>query len=183
MRRPGRYGVVASVLVSALVLAGCDGEDEATEPTETETGEAEEPAEPGVQPDGETRDEAGEEADPAAEPEEVDEDPPRVDVPGAEAMELTTPGTVPGAWPVLAWEPADGAASYEVTLYAASGQAYWSWNGETTEVRVGGFSEEPAEDSSIGPRVHEPMTWDVVARDADGEIVAQSGERPIAPPP
>lgn len=177
MRRSRRLWGLVATLVVVVVLAGCDDGAGAPEVSEEEA--------PGAQADAdgdaevaEAEQQDAEEGEVAA---EVEEAPPRFDLPDAEPMELVTPGSGGGAWPVLAWEPVEGAASYEATLYAASGEAYWSWTGEATEVRVGAFPEEPTEDSTIGPQVHEPMTWDVVARDDEGAIIAQSGERPIAP--
>jgi len=160
------------LVAAALALTACDlGEEpppESTDPETTETAEA--PSDDGEAPEPE-------EAAPVT---EVEETAPRFAFPDATAIELTTPGAGEGAWPVLEWDPVDDAATYSVTLYASSGEAYWRWRGETTQVRVGGFPEQPPEGSSLGPKVHEAMTWEVIARDANGSVIAQSGERPIS---
>ena len=186
-----RPTVLLTVLLigAALVLAACDGEEADTaagEGIEEEaTGLGEDPGDP---EEGEAAGDGlggADDSDTGADDEpsfvEVDEAPPRFAHPDADPIELRTSGAEGGPWPVLEWETIDGAESYGVTLYAASGDVYWRWRGPDTEVRVGGFPEEPEPDAALAPRVEEGMTWDVVARDDDGSVIAQSGERPISP--
>ena len=131
-----------------------------------------EPTEPDVSPsEGEGE---GEDDNNAA---AVIEEPPRLDL-GVPAMQLLTPATGVGVRPELAWEPVQGAQRYSLTLHREDeAAAYWAWSGTETTVRVG-----PTEDLSVGGAHVEPgMTWWVVAFDETGTVVAQSGERPIAP--
>lgn len=178
--------VSATILaVGVLLLAACDGGQEAVEPPEDIEEEAAKPEAEPEEDSGPVEEVLDDAADPEVDEEpsfvEVDEQPPRFAYPDVDGIELLTSGAGGGPWPVLAWEPVEGAQSYSVTLYAESGAVYWRWRGETTEVRVGGFAEEPAPDAPLSPRVEGDMLWDVLARDADGSVIAQSGERPIAP--
>lgn len=165
-------GIAVAILLGATA---CGGASEPT-PDEEEAAAAGEAA-----PTEEAVDDAGEHAEEVDASAEVEAAAPRLAYPGAGPMELLTPAEGGGPWPELAWAPVDGAARYEVLVYAASGRAYWSWRGTDASVRFGGFSSPPDEASAVRPRLHEPMTWSVLARDADGEVIAQSGERPIAP--
>ncbi len=183
MRTPKHLVLVA--VAAALTLAACDVVDdllgeatedpEASETAETVDDSSDEEATAATEDIGEA------EAAPEEPPAEVEETEPRFAYPDADPIELATPGAGEGAWPELSWEPVDGAERYSVTLYAASGEAYWRWSGEDTRIRVGAFPEEPVEGAPLGPRVHEDMSWDVLARDDDGSVIAQSGERPISP--
>ncbi len=173
---------LATILLAgaALALAACDTEEVDTaagEDTEEATTDPDDGGDPG---EADAPDDAdGTDEEPSFV--EVDEAAPRFAFPDADPIELRTSGAAGGPWPVLEWETIDGAESYGVTLYAASGEVYWRWRGEDTEVRVGGFPEEPDPDAALAPRVEEDMTWDVVARDGAGSVIAQSGERPISP--
>lgn len=163
-RRPG-VRVAALVAIAVLVPACSDGDGSDGAAVESEQ---EEPSTDEVESDAEETRAA------------VSEEPPRPDL-GLPSIELTTPATGGGPWPELAWEPVDGADRYSVTLYSPQGGAYWAWNGSETAVIVGGFEESPPSDASVEPRLQPDMTWDVVAHDADGELIAQSGVRPIGP--
>jgi len=97
---------------------------------------------------------------------------------GSRSTSHATAHTGVGVRPELAWEPVQGAQRYSLTLHREDeAAAYWAWSGTETTVRVG-----PTEDLSVGGAHVEPgMTWWVVAFDETGTVVAQSGERPIAP--
>lgn len=190
-RRGVRHVGLVAVAAAALLLAGCDLLDvlpgETDEPgTVDPNGEPDRSAASASSGADEAKDDvaAGDatRTDDGDEHGEVVESPPRIVPPGADVgIELRTPEAGEGPWPRLTWEPVPGATQYTVTLYAATGRAAWTWQGEASEVLVGSFAQRPAPDSPIGPRVHEPMSWDVLARDADGRIIAVSGERPIRP--
>lgn len=96
---------------------------------------------------------------------------------GLPAIVQLTPLAGGGPRPLLEWQPVDGAARYDVTLYAPDGSGYWAWHGAETSVVVGQLAT--AEQS--GPRVSPGMTWAVLALDHDGIPVASSAVRPIAP--
>ncbi len=96
-------------------------------------------------------------------------------------MVLTTPAEGGGQWPELAWETVADADHYAVTLYDPDDVAYWAWRGTDVSVVAGGFDPAPPEGSGVAPRVREGMTWDVVALDDSGDLIAQSGVRPISP--
>lgn len=172
--RRGRDGAtLAAALV--LALAACSSDGEGAPPAET----ADEQRLDEV--DDTPTDDTPTDEDPDRSDDEVEETEPRFVVPGAGAIDLLTAPDDAGPWPTLSWQPVDDAVTYTVTVYAASGTPYWTWRGGTAEVILGGFSQRPAAGSTMALRLHEPMTWDVLAHDAGGTIVAQSGERPIAP--
>lgn len=111
---------------------------------------------------------------------EVEEAEPRLalDVP---RMTLRTPAEGVGPRPELAWEPVDGAAGYTVTVYTADDGPLWGATTEETSIVLGGFTEPPQDDARVGPVLADGMRWEVLARDEQGGVVAQSGLRPIAP--
>jgi hypothetical protein len=167
------WGVLGAIVV---VLAACSS------PQESATGEdadaAVEDVESDVTTDAGTTD-AGPVEDDDAEP-IVEEGRPRPDL-GLPDLALTTPVQGGGQWPELSWETVASADRYTVTLYDPDGLAYWAWRGSEPTVVAGGFNTPPEEGSGVTPRVRAGMTWDVVARDASGELIAQSGVRPIEP--
>lgn len=79
--------------------------------------------------------------------------------------------------PVLAWQPVDGAASYRLVASASDGSPYWAWLGEATEVRFGGAPEAGGHTAIV----FEPMTWRVIALDADGLPIAASESGALTP--
>ncbi len=181
-----RHRVAVTLAAGALVLVGCssDGDADAEAAADGSQEALEEGADEAVdaEPDAADADDADDaDASDDEEPVEVEEAEPRLALPDVDPITLTTPGRGGGAWPVLAWEQVEGAAEYQVTVYEQDGDAFWSWTTEETDVRLGGLDEEPDPGSAIGPQLQEPMTWDVVARDGDGTVVAVSGERPIEP--
>src|SRR5690606_3489572 len=80
---------------------------------------------------------------------------------------IETMATDPGPRPLLEWTAVDGADEYHVTVFSASGAAYWSWTGTETQVHVGGLADPDA----AGAHVFEAMTWVVMAATADAEVV------------
>lgn len=67
-----------------------------------------------------------------------------------------------------------------MTVYTEAGRAWWAWAGSDTEVILGGSTTEPFPTSQVAPRLDGPMTYDVLALDADDRVIVQSGEVPIA---
>ena len=65
-------------------------------------------------------------------------------------------------------------------VFHADGGAYWAWEGDATQVMLGGFDAPPS-DSADGPRLTEPMRWAVLAVDADDHFIASSPLRDVAP--
>lgn len=90
---------------------------------------------------------------------------------------IVTEPTEPGPRPLLAWEPVEGAAVYNVVVLGSDGDPYWAWSGTVTEVHVGGIDEPEA----LGAWVHEPMTWTVSAQAGGGEVLALSAAAPLVP--
>lgn len=76
-----------------------------------------------------------------------------------------------GERPTLSWSPVEGATEYSVVVADGQGVPYWGWQGEETEVTVGEGAPTPVVDAE--------MTWTVVAYDAQGAVVWESGERPV----
>jgi hypothetical protein len=101
-------------------------------------------------------------------------------VPGGVSITQTTPESGSGAHPTFAWEPVEGAARYMLYVFHADGGAYWAWEGDATQVMLGGFDAPPS-DSADGPRLTEPMQWAVLAVDANDHFIASSPLRDVAP--
>lgn len=171
--RRAPIGVACALLVT---LAACSSpDDSAADDGADVVVEGVEEAEPAV-----TTDDGAAEDEPADPDQIVDEGPPRPDL-GLPEMVLTTPAQGGGQWPELAWESVASADHYAVTIYDPDDVAYWAWRGTGVSVIVGGFDPAPPEGSGVAPRVREGMTWDVVALDDSGGLIAQSGVRPISP--
>jgi hypothetical protein len=73
----------------------------------------------------------------------------------------------------------DGAVLYFVNIYTETGGPYWSAVTAETRTFVGGPLQIPA--GRTGPNVADGYTWVVYAEDADGNLLAVSAQRPIAP--
>lgn len=165
MRTP-LLSLAAAVAVIALA-AGCsadgdDGPDPGSDAAQAEAAAGDD----GTDPDGD--DGAVEETEPR-----LDLDVPR--------MTLRTPAKGVGPRPELAWEPVDGAARYTVTVYTADDEPLWGATTEEASIVLGGFAEPPSDDARVGPALADGMRWEVLARDGQGGVVAQSGLRPISP--
>jgi hypothetical protein len=98
---------------------------------------------------------------------------------GADLVEQLTPTSGGGTRPLLEWVAVDGAATYIVNIYTDTGGPYWSAVTEDTKTYVGGPLQIPA--GRTGPNVADGYTWVVYAEDADGNLLAVSAQRPIAP--
>ncbi len=84
-------------------------------------------------------------------------------------IELVDPAPA-GVRPTLAWQPVAEADHYRVVVLDGDGDPYWAWLGTDTSVPFGGAET----DDGILASVHEPMTWMVVAVDAEGRTIAIS---------
>jgi hypothetical protein len=149
-----------AALTAVLLLAGC--QDEA------------DPVGDDSQASADDIDEAG-----TVEDTPVEELEPRLPL-DVDELELETPVEGVGPFPTLAWKSVPDAHRYHVSVIDGDGRAMWAWATSDTEVVLGGF-EEPPPEHVRGPRLHAPMHWHVLARDADEQVIAQSGLRPIAP--
>lgn len=98
---------------------------------------------------------------------------------GLPGIELITAESGGGTRPMLEWEVVEGADHYFVSVRTIEGNGYWGWRTEQTSVPVGGLPRL-AEDAP-GPRIALGMTWSVIAMDVDGNMIAASNYRPIAP--
>lgn len=83
-----------------------------------------------------------------------------------------------GPHPTLAWDPVEGATGYQLFVHDGEGRPYWAWSGSDTSTRLGGGDRVEANQTAL---LHEPMTWSVVAFDAEGGLVAVSAVAPVAP--
>lgn len=154
------------LLVTALLLAGCQ---DATDPSTDG---------PDDQDQATTSDQAVGADDASAAP--AEELPPRLPLPDAGEVVLETPTQDVGPFPTLAWQAVPDAHRYHVSVIDSDGRAMWAWTTSDTQVVLGGY-EQPPPEHVRGPRLHAPMHWHVLARDAEGWAIAQSGLRPIAP--
>lgn len=84
-----------------------------------------------------------------------------------------------GAHPELSWEAVPGTELYAVALFDPDGRIYWSWQGDESAVHVGGEPQLSAE--AAGPSVVAGMSWQVLALDAEGSILAVSDRIAIDP--
>lgn len=185
VRRRGRRGRVAArtlgpVLASVLLLVACDDDPSPSEPADAADVEVDDEVAP--EEEAAATDDAGAEDDvDAAASDAAQEQPPRVPVPDVAPIELLTPVAGGGAWPQLDWEPVADGERYRVRVYGPDGRAFWGWMGTDDQVIFGGFPRTPEDGSAVTPQVLDGMSWSVIAFDADGRIVGQSGERPLEP--
>jgi hypothetical protein len=175
----------ASVVVFALALVACGSDDDGgatTEPSVTTV--------PSTEASSTTDPVA---TDPPATDAPAPTEPPTTDRPAtvppttdaavqsyADAAALTPIELMPteaGEQPVLAWTAVDGAVSYRLAALTSDGSPYWAWIGEAAEVRFGG-APEPGGQTAV---VFEPMTWRVIALDADGLPIAASEPAELTP--
>jgi hypothetical protein len=98
---------------------------------------------------------------------------------GLAVIEQTTPTSGEGSRPLLEWSTVNGASSYLVVVYTETGGSYWSVLTTETSTFVGGPLEIPS--GRTGPSVADGYTWTVYADDADGNLLATSPRRAIAP--
>jgi hypothetical protein len=101
-------------------------------------------------------------------------------VKGKPEIKLATKTTHAGPHPLLQWKPVTAATGYLVVVQTPKGDPYWTWQGGDTSVLLGaGAPTSPKQ--SEGASLVRKMRWFVIARNADGSIVASSAKRPIAP--
>lgn len=98
---------------------------------------------------------------------------------GTDLITQTTPTSGGGTRPLLEWDSVDGAALYYVTVHTDSGSPYWAAVTVETKTYVGGPLQIPA--GRTGPNVASGYTWVVYAEDAEGNLLAASPRRAIAP--
>jgi hypothetical protein len=98
---------------------------------------------------------------------------------GVDPIEQLTPQSGGGSRPLLEWLPAGNAASYFVVVYDENADPYWSTLTSEPRVYVGGIAQIP--EGRDGPAVAAGYSWVVYADDIEGNLVAASGIRSIAP--
>jgi hypothetical protein len=104
----------------------------------------------------------------------------------SEAADVSTievvgpPETGSGEVPHFEWRAVDGIDEYGVVVRDPEGATIWAWRGEAVEIWFGGISRERPP-GMAGPTVEHGSTWRVVGYDADGHLVAISGERSLDP--
>jgi hypothetical protein len=99
---------------------------------------------------------------------------------GVEPLEvLGPPATGAGSVPVFSWSPVAGATLYDLVVVGPSGPI-WAWQGEETEVALGGLPIERPEGLG-GPVLETGSCWSVVALDGNGHVIAASPLLPVAP--
>ena len=92
---------------------------------------------------------------------------------------LGPPESGAGEVPQFRWEPIAGASRYDVGVLGPDGPL-WAWQGEATEIYLGGlpFERPPG---LAGPVIAAGSCWSVMARGADGHVIAVSEFLPISP--
>lgn len=175
--------VLATVALGAALVA-CGSDDDGGTTTDVVTTDAPPPPTAPVTTDEPpATDPVATDAPPATDPvatEPVATEPPSTVPPSQSFAEVAGLATIElqpaeaGAQPLLKWAPVDGAASYVLVTLTSDGSPYWSWSGEATEVRFGGAPEGGGQTAVV----FEPLTWRVVALDADGMplAIAEPGE-------
>jgi hypothetical protein len=84
-----------------------------------------------------------------------------------------------GLAPQFRWEPIAAATRYSLALRAPDGPQ-WAWQGEETEIYIGGlpFERPPG---WAGPVIVAGTCWAVMARGADGHVIAASEYLSVSP--
>jgi hypothetical protein len=92
---------------------------------------------------------------------------------------LGPPESDAGEVPLFSWEPVAGASRYTVAVLGPDAP-FWAWQGEETEIYLGGlpFERPPG---WAGPVILPGSCWSVMARGADGHIIAVSEFLPVSP--
>lgn len=92
---------------------------------------------------------------------------------------LAPPESGAGEVPLFRWEPVAGASRYIVAVLGPDGPL-WGWQGEETEVYLGGlpFERPPG---MAGPVIVARTCWSVLARGAAGHVIAVSDFLPVSP--
>ncbi len=84
-----------------------------------------------------------------------------------------------GEVPLFRWEPVAGASRYDVGVVGPDGPL-WAWQGEANEIYLGGLPVERPP-GLAGPVIAAGSCWSVVARGADGHVIAVSEFLPVSP--
>jgi hypothetical protein len=90
---------------------------------------------------------------------------------GVNVVQLTDTEGV-GRRPLLAWEPAEGAAGYTIVVFDGDNSPYWAALTSETEIYIGGSTQIP--EGNDGPIISEGYQWVVYADDADGVPIGSS---------
>lgn len=152
MRIQMSYRLVFAILGVILAAAACSSSDESGAPdVETSIG-------------GEA------DATPSGEP--LVEGIPAVNV-------FEPPESGAGEVPLFRWEPVAGASRYLVAVLGPDGPL-WGWQGEETEIYLGGlpFERPPG---IAGPVIVAGTCWSVMVRDDEGHVMAVSEFLPVSP--
>jgi len=92
---------------------------------------------------------------------------------------LGPPENGAGEAPLFSWEPVTDASRYTVAVIGPDGPL-WAWQGEETEIYLGGLPFERPPGWS-GPVIAAGSCWSVIARGDDGHVMAVSAFLPISP--
>ena len=84
-----------------------------------------------------------------------------------------------GEKPLLKWDAVENADYYQLVVFDEVGRPYWAWEGNTTQIYLGGTDVQPPENSS-GPFISNGYSWAVVAYNAEGQVIASSAIRSIS---
>ena len=92
---------------------------------------------------------------------------------------LGPPESGAGEVPLFRWEPVAGASRYLVAVLGPDGPL-WGWQGEETEIYLGGlpFERPPG---IAGPVIVAGTCWSVMVRDDEGHVMAVSEFLPVSP--
>lgn len=106
---------------------------------------------------------------------------PTIDAPGVEGRVALVAPAERGAGdvPTFEWEAVSDASAYRLAVVDEGGEVVWAWEGAATSVALGGVAERPQ--GEPGPVLAGPATWSVVAIDVEGDVVAVSPIRAVAP--
>lgn len=85
-----------------------------------------------------------------------------------------------GERPVLAWDQAPTAVSYQLIVRNETGETTWAWSGAATSVAVGGGTQAAAADTPAA-LISGPSSWTVVALDAASKPVAATTDLEVSP--
>lgn len=101
-------------------------------------------------------------------------------VAGVDIIQVRSPqGGAAGATPQFRWEQVETAEDYRLVVLGPDGPI-WAWQGTETSVWLGGFTVEPPP-GATSLAIVDDTCWSVVARDAEGSILAASALLPITP--
>jgi hypothetical protein len=150
---------VAAVVLLGIGAAACSGSEPAATTTSTAVADSSTTTQADAPP-----------APPTGPP--LIEDFPRIEV-------MAPPQSDAGEVPMFRWEPVAGAVQYELVVMGPE-LPIWAWQGDATEVWLGGLSvERPPE--MAGPVIVAGTCWSVIARDADDAITAASDLLAVSP--